>query len=184
MKIKRYNLIEITLSIAILAVGITAIMSLFPLGFNETKDSIAENYSCEAADSMLAFIARESFNSSTWNTLFVTDGGEIPDSRPTSVLTNTNGWIHEEGDIFSTANNGVFGLKVSSNSGEITDFTGEVLIWKTKVKDIRAAGENIAELSYIAAVALHLEISWPIEKPYNERKRNLYYLELFNYNQI
>ena len=191
MKIKKYNLIEITLSIGILAIGITAIMSLFPLGLQETKGSIAENYSCEAADSMLAFIARESYNSARWNELFGTSGdtGEIHETKPTSIATNTDGWTHEEGDIYSTGTNGVYGLKVTSgNNDDIVDFTGEVLIWKKHVENIIAAGENIPTLPYSSAVALILEVSWPVEMPYSERIKknyyNLYYLELFNHNQI
>ena len=87
MKQKKFSLIEIALAIGILAVGLTAIMSLLPLGFQETRDSIGENYSSEAADSMLAYIARESFNSDSWNELFDGDeflGGGINCSIPST----------------------------------------------------------------------------------------------------
>ncbi len=184
MKCKKFNLIEVVLAIGILAIGITSVISLFPIGFQETRDSIAENYSSEAADSMLAFLARESYDPTTWNNLFGTSGA-IPGSKPTSTETSTSGWTHEEGDIYSTGNNGIYGLKVSSLIGDsnITDFTGEVLIWKSQVENIRAAGQSIGALSYDEAVALNLEISWPVEKPYAYRNKNTYYLELFNYNQ-
>ena len=174
---KNFNLIEIALAIGILAVGITAIMSLFPIGFQETRDSIGENYASEIADSTLTYIAREAYKS--WSVL-----DNIPESKPSSALTDTSGWTKVEGDIYSTGGgDGVYGLKVTSGGGDIVDFTGEVLIWKSKVKNIRVAGENISELDWDKAATLHLEISWPVEKPYAKRRKNTYYFELFNYNQ-
>jgi hypothetical protein len=183
MRRNKYNLIEIALSIAILAIGLTAIVSLFPVGFQEMRDSIGENYSTETADSMFAFIAREAYDEDTWNYLFVTGGGAIPSSKPSTVLTSSTGWTQLEGDIYNpNAGDGVYGLKVTSDEGNNIDFTGEVLLWKSEIKNIRVSGEDINELEYNYAVALHLEISWPVEKPYAQRKKNIYYFELFNYN--
>ena len=194
MKRNKYNLIEIALAIGILAIGAAAIVALFPLGFQETRNSIGENYSAEAADNMLAYIAREAY--SDWNSLFDGDGdGEgtsslIPSSKPfvapDSTMDASTWGSAVEGDIYDpgTTNDGVYGLKViSSDDNSIADFTGEVLLWKSKVKNIRVSGEDINELDYDKAVALHLEISWPVEKPYAQRKENTYYFELFNYNQ-
>ncbi len=196
MKHKHFNLIEIALAIAILAIGLTAIVSLFPVGFNEIRDSIGENYSSEAADSMLAYIARESYenNGDTWDELF-SYGGTIPISKP---VVATNGTLNPaiwgtavEGNIYDitdtnatpSTTNGIFGLMVKSSEGSVSDFTGEVLIWKSPVQNIRVAGEDIDSLGYNGAVALNIEISWPVEKPYGQRKKNTYYLELFNFNQ-
>lgn len=190
MKLKRFNLIEIALAIGILAIGMTAIVSLFPLGFQETRDSVGENYSSEAADSMLAYIAREAY--SDWNALFDGDGDGngtnclIPTTKPSTALTSTTGWTQPAGYtgvIYDpNAGDGVFGLKVTSgDDGSISDFSGQVLIWKSKIQNIRAAGVDIAELDYSDAVALNLEISWPVEKIYAQRKKNTYYFELFNF---
>ena len=171
-----FNLVEIALAIGILAIGVTAIMSLFPLGFQETRDSIGENYASEAADSMLAYIARAAYND--WSVL-----DTIPTSKPSTSLTSTTGWTLLEGNIYNPgADTGIYGLKVTTGASTV-DFTGEVLLWKSKVQDIRAAGEDISELGWTDAVALHLEISWPVELPYAKRKKNTYYFELFNYGQ-
>jgi hypothetical protein len=177
MRYKKYNLIEIALSIAILALGLTAIVSLFPLGFQEIGDSIGETYSSMAADSMIAYVAREAY--SDWTIL-----DNVPTAEPSTVLTSTTGWTKLEGDIYDPDEGpGIYGLMLTSgDDNSITDFTGEALLWKSKVQNIRAAGETIAELPYDDAAALHLEISWPVEKPYDQRKKNTYYFELFNYN--
>ena len=184
MKSKSFNLIEIALAIGILVIGLTAIISLFPLGFQGVRDSIGENYSSETADSMLAYIARTAYND--WGTDdtpgVIYNSSEIPTVKPVSALTNTTGWAQLEGDIYNpSADAGVYGLKIIA--GDITDFTGEALLWKSNVKGIRAAGEDIADLNYDEAAALHLEVSWPVEKPYAQRAKNTYYFELFNFNQ-
>jgi hypothetical protein len=184
MKQKKFNLIEIALAIGILAIGVTAIMSLFSLGFQEIRDSVGENYSSEAADSMLAYIARVAYHD--WDDIVGTNAspGSIPRSKPTSKFINSSWSDNIEGDIWDDEDpdtDGIFGIKVVTGSS--TDFSGEMLIWESKVKDIRAAGDDIAELDYDSAVVLHLEISWPVEKPYAQREQNTYYFELFNYNQ-
>jgi hypothetical protein len=191
MKCKRYNLIEIALSIAILALGLTAIVSLFPLGFQEIGDSIGETYSSMAADSMIAYVAREAYRD--WD--IIEDNDNVPTSKPnitdTGIL-DPGAWEDAaEGDIYvitdenatPSTTNGIYGLMLTSgDDNSITDFTGEALLWKSKIQDVRAAGETI-DLEYNEAAALHLEISWPVEKPYAQRKKNTFYFELFNYNQ-
>ena len=198
MKYKKFNLIEIALAIAILAVGLTAIVSLFPMGFQEMRDSIGESYSSEVADSMFAYIAREAYDENTWDSLFVTDGGSIPASKPTvpgDSTMNPGDWGEAvdansqwmEGNIFKPtgSSDGIYGLKLmSGDDSSIADFTGEVLLWKSQMENVWADGEFLdPALSYNEAVVLQLEISWPVEKPYDKRRKNTYYFELFNYNQ-
>ena len=175
--VRYFNLVEVALAIGILAVGITGIMSLFPLGFQDTRDAIGENYVSETADSMLAYIARSAYND--WTIL-----DSIPTLKPSSSLMSTAGWEQQEGDIYNPHSNpGIYGLQVTSGGGAIVDFTGEALLWKSKVQNITAAGLDISELDWSDATVLHLEISWPVEKAYAAREKNTYYFELFNYNK-
>ncbi|HCE44483.1 MAG TPA: hypothetical protein DET40_13120 [Lentisphaeria bacterium] len=53
-----FNLIEVTLSIAVIGIGMVGIMSLFPVGLDATRQSIAENYAADAADQFLSYIMR------------------------------------------------------------------------------------------------------------------------------
>jgi hypothetical protein len=179
MKRRYFNLVEVALAIGILVVGLTTVIVLFPLGLQEARDAVGENYSSETADSMFAFIARLAYDN--WATVYA----YIPTSKPSSALTSTTGWSQLEGDIYYPGAGfpGVLGLKVTSAGGSIVDFTGEALLWKSQISNITVAGVLISELSYNDAMALHLEISWPVEKPYSERRKNTYYFEIFNYNK-
>ena len=180
--IKYFNLVEIAVAIGILAVGVTGIMSLFPLGLQETRDSIGENYTSETAESFLAYIASEAY--SNWDDVL----NSIPTAKPSSSLTNTTGWgeplTGEGGNIYyPDVGDGIYGIKVTSGEGSISDFSEEALLWKSKVKNLAVAGEEISEFDLSKAVTLHLEISWPVEKPYAKRLKSTYYFELFNYDQ-
>jgi len=186
MKLKFFNLIEIALALGILGIGLTSVVALFPLGFQEIRDSIGENYSSISADSMFAFLAMEAY--SDWNTFsdIPTSKPVVPDSSTIASNTWSNPVDGENGSIYDlgTHEDGIYGIRITSDNGNIIDFSGEVLLWKSKVQDIRAAaGENITELSYNEAMVLHLEMSWPTEKPYGAREKNTFYFELFNYNQ-
>ncbi len=55
---RMFNLVEITLAIAVVGLGMTAIMALFPVGFTATKQAVAQNYATDAADQFLSYIAR------------------------------------------------------------------------------------------------------------------------------
>lgn len=173
-KFKTFTLIEIVIAIAILAIGITSVMSLFPLGLHSTKNSIAQNYSAMEAENIYAYLSRTAYDN--WNA-FETS---IPaSSKPNSIFNKSNisTWSQIEGNIYdnTNANDGILGLKVQSNNNN--DMTGEILLWKEELYNYADPREQIPE-----AYGVFMEISWPIEKPYKERKKNYYYKELKNPN--
>lgn len=50
----RFNLIEIALSMAVIAIGLSSILVLFPIGINASKESIADNNLPDAAEYVLS----------------------------------------------------------------------------------------------------------------------------------
>ena len=183
---KYFNLVEVALSIGILAIGVTSIMALFPVGFDRSREAIGENYCAEAADSLFAYIAREASVNGSWDVVtdLPTDKVDIAD---TSMLGDGFNFVSQaEGDIYTavdsgltSAVNGVYGIKVQT--GDVTDFTGEVLLWRSDLPTLKISGEDV-DIPGTAAVGINLEISWPVGKPYSRRKKNFYYFELFNSN--
>ena len=74
MRKKYFNLVEVALSIGILAIGVTAILALFPVGFDRSRQAIGENYCAEAADSLFSYIARDATSDvDNWNYLIRSD---------------------------------------------------------------------------------------------------------------
>jgi len=189
MKVSKYNqfnIIEIVLAIAILAIGITGIMTLFPLGFQEVRYSVGLNYTSEAADSMFAYIARSALGGQ-WTNLFgdaVGSGADIPTDKPTvaadSTMTPADWTDNPEGDIYEPGadNDGIYGIIVRSR--DIIDFSAEMLIWKSQITNVTINGNDYLDLGYDEAVGINIEMSWPADKRYDKRKKSSYYFELFN----
>ena len=191
MRKKYFNLVEVALSIGILAIGVTAILALFPVGFDRSRQAIGENYCAEAADSLFSYIARKgSENSTNWNNLFGVSGGSsalIPAEKPSSSTDSVSGWNQTGGggdmnDIYYVNDPplpGVYGIKVQT--GETIDFSGEAMIWQENLPEMLVSNESVSVDTDIA-VRVNLEISWPVEKPYEKRKKTFYCFELFNGN--
>ena len=71
-KIHKFNMVEIALAIAIIAVGISAILVLFPIGINATRAAMDENSSSDVAEYIANFVkgkhlARWKAEFDTWN---------------------------------------------------------------------------------------------------------------------
>ena len=167
---KLFNMIEIALAIGILAIGIVAILSIMPIGLKEDRVSKTQNYAASASDSAFAYVSRE-FDKS-WG------GLPLPSSKPLSELEDMDGWINsEEGNIYKpAAEDGVYGIKMTSANGSISDTAGEVLMWQTPVKG--SVGGGTPE-TLTNATGLNMEISFPVEKPYEQREKYNYYFEMY-----
>ena len=55
-KIHKFNMVEIALAIAIIAIGISAILVLFPIGINATRAAMDENSSTDVAEYIANFV--------------------------------------------------------------------------------------------------------------------------------
>ncbi len=55
-KIHFFNMIEVLLALAVIAIGMTSILGLFPVGLNASRDAIAQNCSADIADQMITYI--------------------------------------------------------------------------------------------------------------------------------
>lgn len=55
----RFNMIEIALALVILAIGLSSVLVLFPIGLNAGKSSVAENNLADVAEQVVAFLQSE-----------------------------------------------------------------------------------------------------------------------------
>jgi type II secretory pathway pseudopilin PulG len=56
-KIHFFNMIEIILALTIIAIGMTSILGLFPVGLNASRNAIAQNVSADVADQMITYLS-------------------------------------------------------------------------------------------------------------------------------
>jgi type II secretory pathway pseudopilin PulG len=183
---KFFNMIEVTLAIAVVGLGMTAIMALFPVGINASRDAIAENYAADCAEQFIAYIERECkktptswasiIQSSAFYTLEITSGSSFFDQAIESGFVSVGG---QEGNIYSTSNPSIY--RITQGSTICTDFDAVVRIWKTPVISTLYSGNwsSYTDNLYGTSVGLNFEVSWPKDKPYAARGKKYYYKEIF-----
>jgi len=189
-----FNLVEITLALGIVAVGVIAILALFPVGANASRDAIAETYAAEAADELLHLIenqVRQDWTNYVDNLAasYIMDtvpaagdyadftipaGGNPQNSLQTLWMYNGPGptkrfkvirYVDRPGGTAGQYDSGI----------DILDFEGILVLWRSRVN----IGGTL--LPYSIAVGLNAEVTWPAKVPnYADRQKKLFYLELFN----
>ncbi len=190
-------MIEVTLAIAIVALGMAGILALFPVGFQSARDSVGDNYVNDASQLFLSYIKlRAKEDTSTppavqtqaqINTQWDDVIGVIPDTKPdapTPSIDTTNpslsGWTQAEvPNLYYCGTDGLF--RIYSGSG-LNDFKAGVRVWTTRIVSpiLNQAGDWIYNSPYdTEACGLNIEFSWPVEKPYAQRTKRFFYYEIF-----
>jgi len=178
-----FNMVEIALAMAVLALGVISIMALFPIGLNANRDSMAESYAADSADQFVHQLEDLIRRSGGW-ALYITGGG-IPALKPATddftgtVVPNT------DGTMFTGASGGIFKViryidqnsSKSYDTGDILDFEAIVVVWQEAVSVPTATGATA--LPNTVAAALNVEVSWPARLPYAPRQKSFFKKELF-----
>lgn len=195
MKMERlaFNLIEITLAIAVVGIGVAGIMALFVPALNASKDSLADTYTADVVNTFVTYVRGEltcNWASDKFTTRSAEDiKGEMenPEGHP---LTNDspNNWnldnpLIPNTGIYSSGNKSIFRIKVDP------DFTAHMRIW---YEDLNDSAKNPKQFNNNGApksltkgdgiVRFYFELSWPATIPYAARKKNLYVTEFYNMN--
>ena len=200
-----FNLIEITIALGVIAIGVVAILGLFPIAANSTRDAMAETYAAQVAEQLTSY-TEQSFRKD-WTTALAGLGTSKPDTAygAGTAVPGTGDTIFD----FSTApavpgkyrviryidlsspKNDVF-----DSGTDIQDFEAMVVVWRSIPTifdrdgngafggpdsldtdgDWDADDETIA---YGIAVQLNVEVSWPAQVDYAKRKSALFVVELF-----
>ena len=54
--IRFFNMVEILLALTVIAIGMTSVLGLFPVGLNASREAIAQSCSADVADQMVTYI--------------------------------------------------------------------------------------------------------------------------------
>jgi len=131
---KYFSLVEIALAIGILAVGAATVVTLFPVGMKQTRDSIGQNYSAIFADDAYAYFSSLAKQEQGWDTISsLPSYSEVFPITGAKVITTTTGLTEITGtDIFSTAFPGIYAIAKNTTSrptGE-QDYAAQVVVWQ------------------------------------------------------
>jgi len=231
-KIRFFNMIEILLALGVIAIGMTSILGLFPVGLNASRQAVAENSSANVAEQMSTYlqVINESVKRNALGVIIpptnydnnIKTTGTTPyltskyasldiDTKSTAFLTaykagniilgsaatDTNfPRVANKWAIFKSTQNGMFFIVQGPNCTEDSgsrpvDYAAMALVWKStvQIKHLKAHGvaSNPGDWldfplapSYTKFGQLNIELSWPLELPYAERKYRYYQVVINN----
>ena len=211
-QLKQFTLVEVTMSIAVIAIGMMGIMALFPIGFQASRNAIGDNYSSDLADQFLNVVAMQckqykigvkdgwgEWITGDANTGWTNYNSSINniDTKPSDTALDSanvikgnmvfgdidNNGYDDAGLYFDNDTPGAF--YVEAKSGNITDFEGVIALWTEPIEyDVGQFITHDGTVSgeHTIATRLCLEISWPKSIPYSRREKRNYVLEVFNPN--
>jgi len=74
VRICLFNMIELTLAMGAIAVGVISILALFPIGLNASRDSVARSYASNSAEEFLNYYSNMlKQNQYNWDTTLETN---------------------------------------------------------------------------------------------------------------
>lgn len=188
MKAKRsaFNLIEITLAIAVVGIGVAAVMALLVPALNASKDSLADTYTADVVNTFVTYVRGQLSckwgSSGEFNIGFTGTPAEISDTANDWDLTGSSPLIPNTG-IYSSEDKSIFRIKVDP------DFTAHMRIWYEVLNNttnnpnqFNKNGTAVSPAITDGLVRFYFELSWPATIPYAARKKSLYVTEFYNRN--
>ncbi len=195
---KLFSLIEISVAMAVAAIGVAAIMALLPLAVKSTSDSVGDTLSADVANAVFARIDRQ-----VWRT----NGFEAIQNLKKTKPSGTNFTKKELDSYFGKDMEAEAANKVSSYKfvpddglfsagkcvflfgppGKKPDFAAEVICWQDTLSNLKFTAINaktgrvgtptqLSSIKYPSDsgktgqpfVRVFIEVSWPITKPYKK----------------
>ena len=206
-KIKKYqfNMVEIALAIAVIAIGISSLLVLFPIGINATRAAMEENCYHDAAETVAAFVRSSITNewlkgengNNLWDSSFNSEPSEYKDLTDYSekkgndlsglIASSTKGCykfirLGPEGEeIFSAKVNIRFANDDSTSSPiyipNVDDDSMKLAIYLAISGG--TPGSLNEELKNFSKSVL-VEISWPAEAAEADRTKRSFRIDVYN----
>jgi hypothetical protein len=194
---KLFNMVEVTLAMAVVGLGVTAVMALFPVAIQASRDAVGDSFASLAADKFIHFYAGSATAAKTsgtdeyvnWNSYIKDIASVSTNLEPVSSATIDSVTIS---DWTSTKATGIYKTTKSSRlfkviKGDVArpDFDGTINIWFSEPVTYVFNGTNwmqwpkdggINFTDYL--VGINVEISWPNSKAYANREKRYFYLEV------
>ncbi len=174
-----FNIVEVALAMAIIGLGMTSIMALFPIGINASRSAIGNTAATEVAENFMGYIKSYAESSTTNYTSVSSLGISSVNTLRTTLKTKTlvaddvtcdflkdlkAGNIDGSSDYVSvTAWNSLFRsstrsylyttIQRSTDTSTEPDFSAAILVWTTDLNHPNSGGGTGAE-----------EINWVADK--------------------
>ena len=219
-------MIEVLLALTVIAIGMTSVLGLFPVGLNASRNAIAQNCSADVADQLTTYfrVMNESDDGTNYtanfeNTGYIDSAQNTTTTNLTTIKSASDAFLekYKANDVTYTSspdadfsriapgwaifhNNqsgnttGIYfivqGPNCTEDGGDRSiDFSAMALVWKetSQIKRWNGTGLELwpkdpefSATPYKYSGKLNIELSWPLELPYNERKKRTYQIIITN----
>ena len=164
-----FNLIEVTMAIAIVGIGIAGVMALFPPAIEANKSANNQNYIGMVSNSFLGYLENKILND-------FSKVKTLPAAKPDSAVTlwtGTKTSLAPQGfpGLYSTSDNNVFA--VESADGTVNAL---IALWQSGNEEV----DGFTDSDTNTVRRVYIEASWPAALPYANREKKLYIYDVFN----
>ena len=172
---KKFNFImfEIVFALLVVMFGIFGVSGIIPFGMNSQKTSVTTSYVVDAAEQLLRLNARNIKKNWDWLNVFANSKPDHNDQGTewSSMSLFDVDKLRIKPDIdfdpVNIDNSGLFLLEQLDIGGRVEQ-TAILHFWK----DVRESTSNSSD------VIIYVEASWPGEKPYYARSKEVFSLQL------
>ena len=189
LKKQFFNLIEVTMAIAVVGIGIAGVMAMLPPAIEANKSADYNNYTGDVVSTLASYMETELRRD--WATAL----GKIPSSRPAAaslanlqfspadddtskpeanrlwkIITGLNG-------IYSVTKGGVsyYGVKTSDEG-----VRANILVWQDTAVDLKYhTSTSASETINPTRVRAVFELSYPAGVPYGQRTKKQFVYEFY-----
>ena len=174
-----FNLIEVTMAVAVVGIGIAGVMALFPPAIEANKNADFQNYTGTVVNNVAAYVAYQLKRD--WST-FRGKLKEKTNATEPAVQTNTDNWdeiTNFNGLFFPNKNDKkVDWLGIQTQDKSIS---AHVRIWKD---DTNMSKGYFNKTEFTIAndrrIRVIVELSWPIHVAYADREKQEF---VYEFNQ-
>lgn len=169
-----FNLIEVTMAIAIVGIGIAGVMALFPPAIEANKVANNENYLGGVSETLMTFLETKVFSNFS-----TTPASANPAPSTGADLAD---WTDEKNqkdngfpELYELTANQLYGVK--SADGTVTAY---VSIWTTgQVPSLDTTGSTETVTLSTDSRRVYVEVSWPAVVPATARQKKYYVFDCF-----
>lgn len=179
-----FSLIEIVLALAVIAFGVVSVLALLPASIKSGRDSVADTHSALVGEHLIEMLSTAMENAAdadAWGASALA----LPTTKPgadESATTWVN-WRSQDGIRYwrvGTANQ-LHRVELRRDGNDYAEFGAMCRVWRQQVVISQFSNGTWASrtLPWSQAVALNLEVSWPVQAPYARRQKAIYALNVF-----
>jgi Tfp pilus assembly protein PilV len=177
-------LIEVVLALAVIAFGVVSILALLPASLKSGRDSVADTHSSLVGEHLIGMLSTN-MESASSASAWTASALALPTDKPgaTEPTDNWVNWRSQDGIRYWRigTSNQLHRVELRRDGNDYSEFTGMCRVWRRQVviSQLTSGTWTSRTLAWTEAVALNLEVSWPVEIPYARRQKAIYALNVF-----